>query len=171
MENNKQSAKAITRKDLLKASGALLGAALLGSSSAASAEADEEGRGTLVGTWLVAVKRPAPLPDILSLQTFTSSNPDEGGEVLEESNSTAIASLKHGEWAPVGHRQFARTMIAFRFDAQRQYLGMAKVIATLELSRDGSRFVAQARVEFYDLNGNLVQSFTGLTETGVRQGI
>ena len=131
--------------------------------------ADESNHGhQLDGTWMVTVYRVSPPPGVaptfLGLITMT---PD--GQVLEESNTTSIRSLGHGEWFKTGPRQFHRVTVNFRFApppaAFRTYIGVTKIIADLQLNKDGDEFTGQSVIETYDAAGNLTASSPG-TETG-----
>jgi hypothetical protein len=122
----------------------------------------------LDGTWMVTVYRVSPPPGVaptfLGLLTMT---PD--GQVLEESNTTAIRSLGHGEWIKMGPRQFRRVTVNFRFApppaAFRTYIGVTRIVADLQLNKDGDEFTAESIIENYDADGNLIASSPG-TETG-----
>src|SRR6185369_632409 len=80
---------------------------------------------TLTGNWLVTGTRLTPLPGqaptFLSLMTYF-----EDGNFLEENNDTAIRSTGRGNWERIGHQQFTRSFIYFRFDAARNYLGTVR---------------------------------------------
>ena len=131
--------------------------------------ADESNQGhQLDGTWMVTVYRVSPPPGVaptfLGLITMT---PD--GQVVEESNTTSIRSLGHGEWFKTGPRQFRRLTVNFRFApppaAFRTYIGVTRIIADLQLNKDGDEFTAESIIENYDADGNLIASSPG-TETG-----
>ncbi len=116
----------------------------------------------LEGSWLVMVTR-EDQSTFLSLMTFTS-----GGGVLEESNTTSIRSLGHGEWVRTGNRQFARTFVFFRFDGPtRGFIGTGRATANMRLGEDLNEFRAVARIERFDVNGNLIDTSTS-TELGRR---
>ena len=127
---------------------------------------DRNEKRTLTGNWLVTVTRfnPAPglAPTFLSLMTYF-----EDGNFLEENNTTSISSIRRGNWERIGHQQFTRSFIAFRFDATRNYLGTVQVTATVTLSEDGSAFQADAVIQNYDTLGNLVTTRQS-TEVGQR---
>ena len=132
-------------------------------------KADERNeRKTLTGNWLVTVTRLNPPPNLpptfLSLMTFF-----EDGNVLEESNTTAIRSTGRGNWERIGHQQFSRVSVSFRFDAVRTYLGTTRITATVTLSEDGSEFHADAVIQNFDPSGNLVTTIQAPgTEFGQR---
>lgn len=121
---------------------------------------------TLTGNWIVTVTRinppPALAPTFLSLMTYF-----EDGNILEESNTTSIRSTHRGSWERIGHQQFSRTSISFRFDPARNYLGTSRITATVTLSEDGSQFQANAMVQSFDAAGNLLTTAQS-TEVGQR---
>jgi hypothetical protein len=127
---------------------------------------DSNEKRTLTGNWLVTVTRVNPPPSLpptfLSLMTCF-----EDGNVSEESNTTSIRSTGHGDWERTGHQQFTRSIVFFRFDATRNYLGIGRITATVTLSEDGSEFVADAVVQNYDASGNLLTTLQS-TEVGHR---
>ena len=127
--------------------------------------ADKAQRNSLTGNWYVTVRVDPGQAPITALQTYF-----EDGNMIEETNSTAIRSLGHGSWKPIGHRQFRRTFLIFSFDASRNFTGRAERTHTLELSHDG-RFFANlgGAINRYDREGNLLSSqTTGPGEVGVR---
>ena len=116
----------------------------------------------LEGTWIVTVTREDGRT-FLSLMTFTPN-----GEVLEETNTSTIRSLSHGEWVRTGDRQFTRTFIYFRFDGpMRKFIGTGRATANMRLSEDLKEFRAVARVERFDAEGKLVDTGSA-TEIGKR---
>ena len=129
---------------------------------------DRNEKRTLTGNWIVTVTRfnPAPglAPTFLSLMTFF-----EDGNSLEESNTSAIRSIAHGKWERIGHQQFSRVSVSFRFDGTRTYLGTSRLTATVTLSEDGSEFHADAVIQQFDPSGNLVSTIQAPgTEFGQR---
>jgi hypothetical protein len=116
--------------------------------------AGESSGNQLIGTWQVAVKRPAPLPPLQSLQVFT----DEGS-VIEMANEWGRAAA-YGSWERINERLYASTTVFFRFDPQTgAYLGTRKVNRTHELAQDGQSFSHVARVTTFDPNGNVLDTF------------
>lgn len=120
----------------------------------------------LTGNWLVTVTRINPPPTLpptfLSLMTYF-----EDGNFLEESNTTSIRSTHRGNWERIGHRQFTRSSISFRFDGARNYLGTSRLTATVTLNEDGSEFQANAVIQSFDAAGNLLTTAQS-TEVGQR---
>lgn len=124
-------------------------------------------RNSLTGNWYVAtgaVVPPGQAP-LIALQTYF-----DDGNLIEESNSPAIRSLGHGSWKRLGHRQFTRTFLIFRFDASRTFTGRSERLATLELSHDGKTFTNLGGfISVYDAAGNLLSTqATNPGEVGVR---
>ena len=121
---------------------------------------------TLTGNWMVTVTRvnppPGVAPTFLSLMTFFND-----GNFLEENNTTSINSTRRGNWERIGHQQFTRSFIGFRFDATRNYLGTVQVTATVALNEDGNEFQADAVILTYDTSGNLLSTRQS-TEVGQR---
>src|SRR4029079_1968534 len=118
------------------------------------------------GNWMVTVTRihpPAGLaPTFLSLMTFF-----EDGNVLEESNTTAIRATGRGRWERIGHQQFSNSFTFFRFDTARTYLGIRVVTSTVTLSDDGQQFQADDLVQDFDSLGNPTSTLHS-TEVGQR---
>ena len=123
-------------------------------------------RRTLTGNWMVTVTRinppPGLAPSFLSLMTFFND-----GNFSEESNTTSIRSTHRGNWERIGHQQFSRSSISFRFDAARNYLGTSRLTATVTLNQDGSEFQADAVIQSFDVAGNLLTTAQS-TEVGQR---
>ena len=120
----------------------------------------------LTGNWLVTVTRINPPPTLpptfLSLMTYF-----EDANFLEESNTSSIRSTHRGNWERIGHQQFSRSSISFRFDAARNYLGTSRLTATVTLNEDGSEFQAEAVIQSFDPSGNLLTTAQS-TEVGQR---
>ena len=120
----------------------------------------------LTGTWLVTVTRVNPPPTLpptfLSLMTYFAD-----GNVLEESNGPTFSSTRRGNWDRIGHQQFTRSLVYFRFDAARTFLGTGHITATLTLSEDGSAFQAEAVIQTFDPSGNPLTTAQS-TEAGQR---
>ena len=119
-------------------------------------------RYTLIGNWLVEIPRPG-LPNLISLQTYFAD-----GNMLEESNSSAIRSLAHGEWDITGRREFRRIWTILRFDAARNFIGYHRNTATITLSQDGRTFEAKSTIQLIDAATGAITSTTQASETGRR---
>jgi hypothetical protein len=129
--------------------------------------ADSVNNNQLDGTWMVTVHRDSPPPGVaptfLALLTMT---PD--GQTIDESNTTTIRSLGHGEWFRTGPREFRRVAVNFRFApppaAFRTYIGVTRITADLQLSLDGDSYSGASTIETYDADGNLVSTSPGIEE-------
>ena len=143
------------------------GLGIMLSETAIAEQSLSQGHG-LEGNWMVTVTRinppPGTAPTFLSLVTLTAD-----GQALEESNTTAIRSLGHGDWVKIGPRQFQRTTVNFRFApppaAPRTYIGVSRITATLDLNRQGDEFIGNSMIENFDQDGNLVATMYS-TEAG-----
>ena len=138
---------------------ALVAAAMIAGAVSADDGDDSGGRSSgnqIVGTWIVTVNRPAPLPPLTSLQVFT-----RGGSVIETANEwPATRTESFGSWERVERRLYASTTIFFRFNPQTgAYLGTQKISRTIELAQDGQSFAHVAHVTALDPNGNVQASF------------
>jgi hypothetical protein len=133
---------------------------------AASGASNSNEKQTLTGNWVVTVTRVNPPPGLpptfLSLQTYFAD-----GSFLEESNTTLIRSLAHGDWEKTGQRQFTRSFLFFRFDASRNFIGTQTSTATITLSEDGQVFEGVGVIQIFDVDGNLIATGQG-TEVGNR---
>jgi hypothetical protein len=107
----------------------------------------------LTGTWQATVNRPAPLPPLRSLQSFTSD-----GIAIESSNEAPSSrSPLYSSWQRVAGRLYAATGQHFLFDpASGAFIGTRRISRAIELSKDGQSFVAIARVTTLDANGNVL---------------
>jgi hypothetical protein len=158
----------VTRKRSLVAVVALVAAIALsavGTMGAAAGGSAQSARNTLAGSWDVAVDRPAPLSDLRSLQTFT-----ENGSVVEIANGGAtVRSPSHGAWKRVAGRDYASTIVFFRYDPQSgAYLGTQKINRTITLSQDGKSFTGIGISTLFDPAGNVLVSGLQAPETGTR---
>jgi len=116
----------------------------------------------LEGTWMLGVANSAQPLAFLGLATFT-----EDGQVLGESNTTSIKSLERGEWFKVGHREYIRSTVNFRFTEPRIYAGVQRITSRMVVTEDGEEFTGEAVVERYDAAGNLISSIPS-AESGRR---
>ena len=79
-----------------------------------SAGSAQSAANQLAGTWQATVNRPAPLPQLQSLQIFTSA-----GSAIEMSNEwPATRSALYSSWERVSGRQYAATGVHFLFNPQ-----------------------------------------------------
>ena len=135
----------------------------------ASGDDNSREKRTLTGNWVVTVTRTNPPPGVpptfLSLQTYFAD-----GSFLEESNTPLMfvgRGLAHGDWEKIGHRQFSRSFLFFRFDASHNFIGTQVSTATITLSEDGQTLEEVGDLEIFDVDGNLILTAHG-TATGKR---
>src|SRR5262245_2967472 len=116
---------------------------------------DRSEKRTITGTWMFTVtpvtSPPGLAPSFLGLVTHF-----EDGNLIEESNTSAIRGTGRGHWERIGHRQFTQSFVFFRFDALRTYLGTGRVTTPLTLSEDGNVLQGEATVQNFDAAGNLL---------------
>src|SRR5262245_34006607 len=131
----------------------------------AGGSATQRSGNQIAGSWDVAVDRPAPLSDLRSLQTFTRD-----GSVVEIANGgTAVRSPSHGAWKHVAGRDYASTIVFFRFDPQTgAYLGTQKVNRAITLAPDGASYEGVGVSTLFDPAGNVVVAGLRAPEVGVR---
>ena len=129
----------------------------------------------LEGTWLVTVNVNSPAPGIPAfsfkgLQTFLSN----GGMVLTDGESAApqgpptpqgqvtIATAPGlGEWVLVGDHLFAATSYQFRFDQNRQFMGMLRIRQSITLASTLDQYTATFTADIIDASGNVTSSVMG----------
>lgn len=151
----------MTRKTAVASLITLVAAALLAAGAVSAGDGDasrgQPSGNQIVGTWIVTVNRPAPLPPLTSLQVFT-----RGGSVIETANEwPATRTESFGAWKRIDRRLYAATTMFFRFNPQNgTYLGTQEINRTIELAQDGQSFAHVARVTSLDPNGNVLGSFT-----------
>ena len=127
-------------------------AAIAGGTIATAGAAHTNSGNQLMGTWTVAVNRPAPLPPITSLQVYTGA-----GSMVESGNDTASRSPQYGSWERTEGREYACTGAFFRFDpATGTLVGTQKINRTIDLSEDGQSFTFHGRATIYDAQDNVV---------------
>jgi hypothetical protein len=134
--------------------------------TAAAGDASAQSFGNQIsGPWDVTVDRATPLSDLRSLQTITSD-----GSIVEIANGgTALRSPSHGAWERIAGREYASTMVFFRYDPQTgAYLGTQKIQSTLTLAPDGGSFTGVALSTLYDAVGNVVVADLRADIAGVR---
>lgn len=117
----------------------------------------------LTGNWMVTVTPTSPpAPPFATLVTYF-----EDGNLLQESSGTTLRSTGRGSWQRTGHQQFSQSMIWFRFDAARTYLGTRVVTSTVTLSEDGNQYQAESVGQNFDTSGNLLTT-SQVTEVAQR---
>jgi hypothetical protein len=105
---------------------------------------------SLRGTWLLSVTRSDGVV-LQSLVTFL-----EGGDLLQDANSTAGQGIGHGAWAKSGDRQFTADFVFFRFDAPatRKYIGTREITEKIQLDAAGTTLQSMDIVQNFDATGN-----------------
>ena len=120
---------------------------------------------SLVGTWLLELRRPgapATQPTVLNLITF---QPD--GTAVASTSDGALAT-NHGVWARVGDRRFLQTMFVFAFNEARVLTTLTKVRINVLVSVDGKSVKGTTEVAVLDRDGRVMVTIPGGTYTGVR---
>src|SRR5690348_12500734 len=104
--------------------------------AAAAANAQNGAEPSIEGVWLskVVVSVNPPV-SIYSLNTFFA-----GGQAIEDTSTSTIRSVAHGEWVRVGSRQFVRTMYIFQYAPPHTFTGLTKVVNRFELNHAGDEF-------------------------------
>lgn len=140
---------------LIAALGIVAIGATLATATSAGAGAESSGN-QLAGTWIVTVNRPAPLPPLTSLQTYT-----DDGSMVESGNDTSARSPGYGSWERAQGRHYAATSVFFRFNPQTgAFIGSQRINRTIQLAEDGQSFTFVARVVVLDPNGNAITTFS-----------
>ena len=151
------------RIGLLVAAGLLLAASLAGS-GVSSASSGSHG---IEGTWQVTIHRESPPPgqpaDIEALINYAA-----GGTLTESSNSGILRrTVGYGEWERIGERLYASSHVSFSFNPTTgAWTGTSRLDRKVLLSEDGMTFVGVARLNIYDVAGNLVIANSRTTEFG-----
>ena len=114
---------------------------------------DRHQQKTLTGNWLVTV---TPTPPSQAAPFHTLMTYFDDGNLLQESSSSTLRSTGRGNWERTGHRQFTQSIIFFRFDSARTYLGTRVITSTITLSEDGSQYQADSVGQNFDTSGNLL---------------
>lgn len=138
----------------------------------------------LEGTWLITVNANSPAPGVppfsfKGLNTFLSN----GGLIVADGESAApqgpptaqeqvtVASAPGlGEWILVGDHLFVATSYQFRFDQNRQFVGMLRIRQTITLASTLDQFSATFTADLMDANGSVTGSIAG-TAKAVRMDV
>lgn len=108
---------------------------------------------SIVGSWLaVPTGVPGQAPGTPSLITFTAD-----GNILF-SSGIASSSGGHGTWARTGDHTVAETYLLIRHNAAGDFIGTAKVRATLTLNATFDGYTGSGRADQFDTQGTLVRS-------------
>ena len=114
----------------------------------------------IVGTWSVQVALANCEtgqeigPTFPALNTFLA----EGSMLSDPAASPATLRTGHGVWAHAGRRQFANTVVLFRFNPDGSYAGTQTVQRDITVSRDADAFTARDTVAIADPGGSLLDT-------------
>ena len=120
----------------------------------------------LTGNWMVTVT-PVTTPPGQAAPFHTLMTYFDDGNLLQESSSSTLRSTGRGNWERTGHNQFNQSIIFFRFDAARTYLGTRVITSTITLGEDGRQYQADSVGQNFDTSGNLLTT-SQATEVGQR---
>ena len=144
--------------------GALLLAASLATGGTSSASSGGHG---IEGTWQVTIHRDAPPPgqpaDIEALMNYAAD-----GTLTELSNSGILRrTVGYGEWERIGERLYASSHVSFTFNPTTgAWTGTSRLDRKVLLSEDGTTFVGVARLDVFDVDGNILVQDSRTTEFG-----
>ena len=149
--------------------GLIIAAVLLLIASVAGSATSSASSGTkgIEGTWQVKIHRDTPPPgqpaDIEALINYAA-----GGTLTESSNSGILRrTVGYGEWERIGERLYASSHISFSFNPTTgAYAGTSRLDRKVLVSEDGLTFVGVARLNVFDVDGNLVVANSRTSELG-----
>lgn len=113
------------------------------------AHAQDAQHDTILGTWLVTVTPPAPLPAFNVLYTFAA-----GGALITTSqidHQAPITGVLQGSWQRGDHGETNSTLIAFLYDPTGTAIGTLKLRATYKLN-DANSFTGVGQQAICNLN-------------------
>jgi hypothetical protein len=90
-----------------------------------------------------------------------------GGSVLQSSDSNVFRTPAYGIWKHTTERNFNATLLWFRFNADGTRAGRGEATLSIHVGEDSHEFTATSLVQFFDVNGNVIQTICP-TETGQR---
>lgn len=111
----------------------------------------------LNGSWMSTVDR-EPLPPLVTLLTITSD-----GSMVQTNTSHPTEGPAHGAWIRTGERQFAIVLWRLIFDENGSFVRTQKISGTRNLNEALDELVGDSLVEEFDLQGNLVLTYTTLS--------
>jgi hypothetical protein len=127
----------------------------------------------LVGTWKVDVTfNPATIPPTVA-STFTRLDTYAPGGVMLASNNGPGAGgpASQGNWARVGHLQYAATELRLSFDPLHNFTGTTEIRTSITVSPGGNEFTAEFTTDIYSAGGNPVPLHPAGTFHGTRVAI
>jgi len=154
----------MTRRIGLVTAAGLLMVASMASSGVSTASSGSNG---IEGTWRITIHRESPPPgqpaDIEALMNYAAD-----GTLTESSNSGILRrTVGYGEWERIGERLYASSHISFSFNPTTgAYAGTSRLDRKVLVSEDGMTFVGVARLNVFDVAGNLVVANSLTTEMG-----
>jgi len=113
------------------------------------AHAQDAQPNTLLGTWLVTVTPPAPIPSFNVLYTFAA-----GGALITTSqidHQAPTTGVLQGSWQRGDHGEVNSTLVAFLYDPTGTAIGTLKLRATYKLN-DANSFTGVGQQAICDLN-------------------
>ena len=128
----------------------------------------------LQGTWIVQVSLdpatfPSPLPPGAMLKFTRLETYDAGGGFVESNNGPGAGGpAGQGNWASVGHHQFAATELRLGFTPANAFTGISKIRSHLTVSKNGDAFDASVQTDIFLPDGTLLPFHPAGTAHGVR---
>jgi len=121
------------------------------------------------GAWLVKGAFGPGSPTFLWMDNYTSDSTNQArmGTILCTLPSATATASGHGVWARIEKNKFAFTAWRIRLNANSQPIGLAKFWGTVTLTTNDT-MTGTLNAEFYDLNGNVLNSMLGGTSAGTR---
>jgi hypothetical protein len=105
---------------------------------------------SIVGSWLVVPMAPNRPPGLPNAFAFTSD-----GAIVRFSPTDSGAT---GVWTGTGRRTVTYTFVALDRNARGEFSGTIKVRGKVTLNEAYDEFGGGGKVDFFDAQGNLVQS-------------
>jgi len=107
----------------------------------------------LEGSWIADVTNQATGARQITLYTFMSN-----GTLISSNRDHPTRGPGHGAWIRTGDREFAIIFVRIRFDADGSFIGTQKLRGQVTLSEELDAFTSRSMNEFYDVDGNLVDT-------------
>ncbi len=154
------------RSSIILALALFAGAAMLGTAPLAQ---EDEGSYRPEGAWLVKGTFGVGSPTFMWMDTYTSDSTNQGrsGTILCTLPSATATESGHGVWARKDKNKFAITAWRIRLNANSQPVGTAKFWGTVTMPTNDT-ITGTLNAQFYDMDGNVVNTMTGGTIAGTR---
>jgi hypothetical protein len=124
---------------------------------------------SLAGVWDVAVtirncETGDPLASLRAMNMF-----HRGGTLTEANTRTSptLRTIGYGTWSKRSHHRYDSVFRFSRYNPDGTFALVQKVTRTITLAGNGDHFAAEATIEFFDANGNPVNTGCA-TETATR---